>query len=86
LIVKSKKTKEPLSLIFMDIDNFKNVVDKNGHMIASKTLQAIAGTIKRIIKEPSLAVAYGGDEFVLALPDYTKQGSFVKKLKIIKRQ
>lgn len=78
LIVQSKKTKEPLSLIFMDIDNFKTVVDKNGHMVASKTLQAVAGTIKRIIKKPSVAVAYGGDEFVIALPRHTKQQALEK--------
>ena len=78
LITKSKKKKETFSLIFMDIDNFKTVVDTHGHLNASKTLQQIGRTIKRNIKEPSFGVAYGGDEFVIVLPEYTRRQAFKK--------
>jgi len=78
LITKSRKLKETLSLIFMDIDNFKHVVDTNGHLNASKTLRQIAGTIRRTIKAPSFGVAYGGDEFVIVLPGHTKQRALEK--------
>lgn len=63
---------EPFSLVFMDIDNFKQVVDTNGHLNASKTLQEIAATIKAALVEPAYGVAYGGDEFVLTLPGFEK--------------
>jgi diguanylate cyclase (GGDEF)-like protein len=63
---------EPFSLVFMDIDNFKQVVDTNGHLNASKTLQEIAATIKAALAEPAYGVAYGGDEFVLTLPGFEK--------------
>jgi GGDEF domain-containing protein len=73
LITKCKKNNDIFSLIFMDIDNFKTVVDTHGHLNASETLREIGRTIKRSIKEPSFAVAYGGDEFVIVLPGLTRQ-------------
>ena len=73
LIAQSTAGNQPFSLIFMDIDNFKQVVDTHGHLNASKTLQEIAATIKAALQDPSYGVAYGGDEFVLVLPGYNKQ-------------
>ena len=73
LIDRSAALKQPFSLIFMDIDNFKQVVDTHGHLNASKTLQEIAATIKTALNDPAYGVAYGGDEFVLVLPGFDKQ-------------
>jgi diguanylate cyclase (GGDEF)-like protein len=56
------------SLIFMDIDNFKSVVDTEGHLNGSRTLREVAQTIQGCLDAPSFAVAYGGDEFVVVLP------------------
>ncbi len=72
LIRESTAKAEPFSLVFMDIDNFKQVVDTNGHLNASKTLQEIAATIKSALVEPAYGVAYGGDEFVVTLPGFDK--------------
>ena len=72
LIRESTSKEEPFSLVFMDIDNFKQVVDTNGHLNASKTLQEIAATIEVALEEPAYGVAYGGDEFVLTLPSFDK--------------
>lgn len=73
LIEKSKLSKRSFSLVFMDIDNFKTVVDTHGHLNASQTLQEIGVTIKKVLKSPAYGVAYGGDEFVLVLPGFNKQ-------------
>ena len=73
LIEKSKLSKQSFSLVFMDIDNFKTVVDTHGHLNASQTLQEIGMTIKKTLKRPGYGVAYGGDEFVLVLPGFNKQ-------------
>ena len=73
LIAQSKENKQSFSLIFMDIDNFKQVVDTHGHLNASKTLQEVAATIKTALQDPSYGVAYGGDEFVLVLPGFGRQ-------------
>jgi diguanylate cyclase (GGDEF)-like protein len=73
-LIESSATKgRVFSLVFMDIDNFKQVVDTHGHLNASKALQEIAATIKTNLQSPAYGVAYGGDEFVLVLPGFDKQ-------------
>jgi diguanylate cyclase (GGDEF)-like protein len=72
LIRESTAKAEPFSLVFMDIDNFKQVVDTNGHLNASRTLREIAATIRATLEEPAYGVAYGGDEFVVTLPGFDK--------------
>ena len=73
-LTKKRRAKaKPFSLVFMDIDNFKQVVDTNGHLNASKTLREIAATIKSTLPDPAYGVAYGGDEFVVVLPGFDKQ-------------
>jgi len=73
LIQKSTSGGRIFSLVFMDIDNFKEVVDTHGHLNASKTLQEIADTIKTTLQKSAYGVAYGGDEFVLVLPGLDKR-------------
>ncbi|MEJ2730738.1 MAG: GGDEF domain-containing protein [Deltaproteobacteria bacterium] len=73
LIKKSASSGRIFSLVFMDIDNFKQVVDTHGHLNASKALQEIAATIKATLRAPAYGVAYGGDEFVIVLPGFDKQ-------------
>ena len=72
LIKKSSSRGDVFSLVFMDIDNFKQVVDTHGHLNASKTLQEFAATLKACLQKPAYGVAYGGDEFVLVLPGLNK--------------
>jgi diguanylate cyclase (GGDEF)-like protein/PAS domain S-box-containing protein len=62
-----------LSLIFMDLDNFKLVVDTHGHLHGSRVIQEVAGTIMGALVEPAYGVSYAGDEFVLVLPAVDKE-------------
>jgi diguanylate cyclase (GGDEF)-like protein len=68
LITESRREERPFSLIFMDIDNFKHVVDTHGHLNGSRALAEVAETINACIEPPAYGVAYGGDEFVIVLP------------------
>jgi diguanylate cyclase (GGDEF)-like protein/PAS domain S-box-containing protein len=68
LIEESNLARKHFSLIFMDMDNFKRVVDTYGHLNGSQALKEVAGTIKKCLSKPSFGVAYGGDEFVVVLP------------------
>ncbi len=61
--------KRCFSLIFMDIDDFKTVVDAEGHINGSRTLREVAQKICECLEGDSFGVAYGGDEFVAVLPD-----------------
>ncbi len=72
LIEESKITLTPFSLIFMDMDNFKRVVDTYGHLNGSQVLKEVATTIKSCLKGHCFGVAYGGDEFVIVLPGFNK--------------
>jgi diguanylate cyclase (GGDEF)-like protein/PAS domain S-box-containing protein len=68
LIQTAKDKQIPLSLLFMDLDNFKNIVDTHGHLNGSYVIQEVAATIRNTIESPAYAVAYAGDEFVVVLP------------------
>lgn len=61
-----------LSLVFMDMDDFKQLVDRLGHLFGSRALSEVACRIKSYLEAPAFGVAYGGDEFVLVLPDYDR--------------
>ncbi len=78
LINESREKQFPFSLIFMDVDNFKKVVDYYGHLKGSQTLREMAATIRDNLAEPAFAVAYGGDEFVVVLPDMDKEAALRK--------
>ncbi len=75
LIVESEKSCKPFSLVFLDMDNFKHVVDTYGHLSGSRALKEVARTLGDSLSEPAFGVAYGGDEFVLVLPETDKAGA-----------
>jgi diguanylate cyclase (GGDEF)-like protein len=60
----------PLTVLFMDIDTFKLVVDTHGHLNGSRTIAELAAVIKRLLPKGSYGVSYGGDEFVLVFDGY----------------
>ncbi len=77
LITESSASKEPFSLVFLDMDNFKHIVDTYGHLNGSQALKEVAGTLKASLRGASFGVAYGGDEFVLVLPKTGKDAALL---------
>ena len=71
-IARSKRYKEHLSLVFIDLDDFKQVNDKHGHMAGSALLTEFGGFLYRQIRTTDVGIRYGGDEFVLVLPRTSK--------------
>ena len=61
------------SIIFFDLDFFKQVNDTYGHLVGSQMLDKVAKVVSKIIRKVDLAVRYGGDEFVIVLPQTDKK-------------
>ncbi len=69
LFSQAKRYKHPLALLIFDIDNFKHINDTYGHAIGDKTLKLLAECITRTIRSSDVAARFGGDEFVILLPE-----------------
>jgi diguanylate cyclase (GGDEF)-like protein len=59
----------PLSLAFIDLDRFKLVNDVHGHLIGSELLGRVGKRLKQLSREQDMCFRYGGDEFVILMPD-----------------
>jgi len=73
---RAERYYSPLSLIFFDIDDFKNVNDAFGHTQGDKVLKQIGELIKTVARESDIAARYGGEEFALILPNTTTGGAY----------
>ncbi len=74
-IYRSHRYAFEFSLIFIDLDHFKSVNDTYGHLMGSKLLNEIGQAIKDKCRLIDLAFRYGGDEFVLLLPQTSKENA-----------
>ncbi len=63
----------PLSVIFMDIDDFKTVVDTYGHLNGSRTIAELADVVRSVLPDGCYGVSYGGDEFVIVLAGHDRR-------------
>jgi len=68
LINRAKRYKEDFSLSMLDIDHFKKVNDRYGHLTGDEVLEKIAALIRRNIRDTDIAGRYGGEEFIIILP------------------
>ena len=68
----------PVCLVFFDLDNFKHLVDRHGHLLGSKALKEVAQAVARVLDEDDRLVRYGGDEFIVILPRQSKDEALLK--------
>lgn len=68
-IERARRYGRPLTLLLMDIDNFKKVNDQYGHLEGDKVLQSLAMVIRGCLREMDSAYRYGGEEFIVVLPE-----------------
>lgn len=66
---------ETLSLIFADIDHFKDFNDTHGHQLGDQVLRLVGRTLHNSLKGKDTAARYGGEEFAIILPDTTSGGA-----------
>ncbi len=64
----ARLTSAPYSLMLIDVDHFKQVNDRHGHLLGDRALQAVADAVERSIRGGDVAVRYGGEEILVVLP------------------
>jgi diguanylate cyclase (GGDEF)-like protein len=74
-IYRSHRYAFEFSLIFIDLDHFKSINDTHGHLVGSKLLAEIGAAIKEKCRMIDMAFRYGGDEFVVLLPQTSKENA-----------
>jgi diguanylate cyclase (GGDEF)-like protein len=68
-ISKAQRSSSPLSLLMVDADHFKKTNDRYGHDAGDKTLQKLAGLFGELTREVDFVARWGGEEFMVVLPD-----------------
>jgi diguanylate cyclase (GGDEF)-like protein len=76
-VYRSQRFNHEFSVVFLDLDHFKQVNDIHGHLVGSRLLHEIGYRIKACLRLIDYAFRYGGDEFVVLLPQTNKEQGLV---------
>ncbi|MBI1912315.1 MAG: diguanylate cyclase [Deltaproteobacteria bacterium] len=68
-IKRADRLMMPVTVLFMDLDNFKMINDRNDHLVGSKVLIEVAKILLKCVREVDTVIRYGGDEYVVLLVD-----------------
>lgn len=74
-LVKSDRSKTPLSLAIIDVDHFKNINDQYGHPAGDAALLQLAGTLDSMVRQSDTLARLGGEEFGIIMPDTDSDGA-----------
>lgn len=74
---RNKRYKHPFTIVYMDLDNFKQVNDTNGHDAGDRLLRDVANTLKANLRNSDIIARIGGDEFAILLPETDYNGAEV---------
>jgi len=72
---RASRYNRDLSLIIGDIDNFKAINDKHGHLIGDKVLKVYANILKKNLRESDICARIGGEEFVIIIPEQNEESA-----------
>ena len=81
-ISRAERTNRSLAMIMCDLNNFKQVNDRYGHLMGDYVLSQIAIILKSCVRGSDYVVRYGGDEFLLLLPETDEQGGEIVRMRV----
>ncbi len=74
---RAKRYRQPLSIIFIDMDHFKEINDQFGHSVGDQFLRQIALKLSTLFRTTDLLARYAGDEFIAILPTTPHEGAMI---------
>jgi len=74
-VVRATRTHLPVSVVMLDLDDFKVVNDSFGHLYGDRVLVHVAVLIRSVLRASDVPARYGGDEFAVILPDTSSDGA-----------
>ncbi|HEX5130583.1 MAG TPA: GGDEF domain-containing protein [Usitatibacter sp.] len=76
-VKRGTRTGSPLAVIICDIDHFKQVNDRHGHDVGDRVLRAVADTLRTVARESDALGRWGGEEFLMVLPETDENAAFI---------
>lgn len=75
-IKRSNRSEVPFTVLFMDLDYFKNVNDEHGHLVGSRVLIEVSNLLLHCVRDIDTVIRYGGDEYTIVLVDTDEKTAF----------
>lgn len=81
-IARAERTNRSLALLMCDVNDFKHVNDRHGHLMGDFVLTQVAAILKSCVRGSDYVIRYGGDEFLILLPETDEKGSEIVRQRI----
>jgi diguanylate cyclase (GGDEF)-like protein len=74
-IKRARRNGAPVTALFFDLDDFKQINDEHGHLVGSQVIAECGAVVTSVVRETDIVARYGGDEFVVILPETNQEHS-----------